>query len=509
MKIIKILSITCLLWFCPTFSVHAQYTPTVNHTVSDDGQVSYEHVDAGARTFVFTLFGDGTFSTRKNPIHYFQPRVDDYPTETYFARPYDPNFPPKVITNVSTINSAVNPSTGIFSNPPINMTGNIDLMTSWATAQNYENFYIIAFTNTSSATPVDGCIEFYYNESDIDINFSDIKTYNFVFDQTTISPTNTQYTHKIRWQFTGLNLNERRYVYVPAVTKTPLGKEHSLDVKFGTDCGAMGLSNEHRFLSRKYPHDPNFKIANKDCVKLQLNDQQELIYTIGFFNDGEYFARNVYVEDHLPSTLDTSKITFLGSEYPVTWSEKNGIVNFDFLNINLPGTNQVVPRTYSYDDAATHFTFKICTKGNLTESVLNRASILFDSQEIYFTNTSKVSVEQDCMDYAICGENSSARNQVATTTKFTEDADESEFTFTAFPNPANDVLHVNINAAAISNASIVLRDFSGRIIKSLTIQEEKGSNLTKTISLKGMASGMYFLTLNTKETTYTKKIIKN
>ncbi|MEM6686661.1 MAG: T9SS type A sorting domain-containing protein, partial [Bacteroidota bacterium] len=77
------------------------------------------------------------------------------------------------------------------------------------------------------------------------------------------------------------------------------------------------------------------------------------------------------------------------------------------------------------------------------------------------------------------------------------------------PNPANDVLHIRMDTTEIANATICIRDFSGRILKSVMVSPQKGESLTKTISLKDMASGMYFLTLNTSEKTYTKKIIKN
>lgn len=514
MKIIKLLTITALLWIYFPSSVHAQNNTGIDFLTDGNGFVKYEtRADEIEKTYTFTLFGDGTFSTLKNPGHIFTPNNTGYTTETYFALAYDPNLPPKQIIQVPPFSANGTPNPTSFVNPTIQMTNDIHLMTSWATAYDYENYYIIAFTNTTSQSPIEGCIEFYYSDEEIDVNFSDIKEYNnWVTNKTPMHINGPN--HKISWQFTGLQFNEIRYVYIPAVTKTAIGEKLNLRVKYIIDCKERGKTTEldYQFLTRRYPHDPNFKIVNKECIQPGISEKQELIYTIGFFNDGEYFAQDVYVKDQFINTLDENSIRLIDYEVEPSWYEDNGVAHFNFFGINLPGTNQTIPHMYTYDDASTYFSFKVCTSTNLTDCIKNTASIVFDTQPIFYTNTSKICAYGDCSDYDICSIDNSQRNQTETATQFIKPEDTTEkIEFTAFPNPATNVLNININFNTQENSdfTIELIDFSGRILKEFNQQKQNSSIFTKTIDLKNLSNGLYFITLKTHKGIYTKKVIKN
>ncbi|WP_298511655.1 T9SS type A sorting domain-containing protein [uncultured Kordia sp.] len=519
MKNIRNFIITSLLWTYCCFSVQAQNNTGIDFLTDGNGYVKYEmRTDNIEDVYTFTLFGDGTFSTQKNPGHIFEPSTTGYTTETYFARAYDPNLPPKETIDVPPFTATGTPNPTSFTNPTIQMTNDIHLMTSWATAYGYENYYIIAFTNTTSQTPIDGCIEFYYNDAEIDINFPNIEVYNNWVTPNTISsgtPTlnNNIHNYKISWQFTGLQYNEMRYVYIPAVTKTAIGEELDLRVKYNIHCKDRGKNTDlnYEFLTRRYPHDPNFKIVNKSCIKEGISDKQELIYTIGFFNDGEYFAQDVYVKDQLASAFDKDNIRLIDYEVQPTWLEDNGILYFNFLNINLPGTNQTIPYMYTYDDASTYFSFKICTKSNLVDCIKNQASIVFDTQPVFYTNVSKICIMGDCPDYDVCSIDPNQRNQAEAATQFEKTETQQEFQFTAFPNPATDALNLNINFSTqeSSDFTIKLLDFSGRVIKEFDLQKNDSSIFTKTIDIKNLSSGLYFITLKTYKGIYTKKVIKN
>ncbi|WP_430408901.1 T9SS type A sorting domain-containing protein [Kordia sp.] len=513
MKFIQILIITTLLWMCSIFSAHAQYNPTLNATIGNNGLVEYEIAKAGTNTFIFTLFGDGTFSTLTKPTHIFD-KDTVYKTEVYFARSYDPNIPPR-----KTIQVTPNITPGIpnpQANPTVNMTGEIDLMTSWATAVGHETFYIIAFRNTTSQNAVNGIIEFSYHSDDLQVNTNNIKIYNNW--ATPITPTNlntpqislaSSYNEKLTWSFTNLAYDEIRYIYVPATTLRMTGDKLNLEVKYAAN--GQETIRQQEFLTRRYPHDPNFKIVNKEYIKPGLNQQQELIYTVGYFNDGENYARNVYVKDVLPSSLDHDKITLLDYEVQPTWYTNRGIIYFDFLNINLPGTNQTIPNMYSYDQASTYFSFKICTKTNLTDCILNTASIVFDSQPIFYTNTSKICTKIDYFDYTICGGNSALRNQGQAFSQLTNPMLSDELTFDVYPNPASNKINFNIqfNSEKASNFSITLYDYSGKIIKELVINQHDSAIFKNSFDVHDIASGFYFMTLKTQQNQYTKKIIKH
>ncbi|AXG71591.1 hypothetical protein KORDIASMS9_03848 [Kordia sp. SMS9] len=507
MKTFNIFLLTSLVWTFSSFSSYTQYNPTIVANQVGNGLVSYQLSNIGQNTFVFTLFGDGTFSTLQNPTHVFAPNQNGYTTESYFARSYDPNVPPKRTAQTGPIGTYTNSTT--ISNTSVNMTGSVDVFTSWATAQNYENFYIIAFQNITSPMAVDGCLEFYYNHQEITVNPTGIKIYNNWVNNQQITSALGNYTSKIQWTFKDLQLNETRYVYIPAVTHATLGQDIHIDVRYNENCDKRPISSPHTFKSRKYPHDPNYKIVNKECTKERISIQQELIYTIGFFNDGEYFAEDVFVVDELDSALDASTAQLVDYEVKPNFSITDNALFFDFLNINLPGTNQIVPKMYTYDEAATYFSFKICTQKNLDECINNTASIVFDTQPVFYTNTSQICAISDCPNYTSCTDSSKKEN--ASETALFEENESTQLKFSVFPNPTNDVLNVTVifTGSTVKEFSLTLRDFSGKEIKTSYIENQNTSIFNKTIPLKNVVNGLYFLTLSTNQGNYTKKIIKN
>ncbi|WP_298420423.1 T9SS type A sorting domain-containing protein [uncultured Kordia sp.] len=510
------LIITSFVWMCFIISGYAQFNPIVNPIINNNGVVTFDVEKAGNNTHVFTIFGDGTFSTQNEPTHIFDhhPNGLTYTNEMYFAKAYDPHLPPKRIVQITPNNITGNPNTQL--NPIINMTGNIDLMTSWATASGYQNFYIIAFKNTTSQTISNGFIEFSYNTDDIQVDTSEIKVLQGWASQqaqpSSILSTG-HYNQKLTWSFTSLDVDEVRYIYVPATTLRMVGDKLDLEVKYAAN--GIETTSQKKLITRRYPHDPNFKIVNKDCIKASLNDQQELVYTVGFFNDGENYAKDVYVKDILQSSLVGDKIAVIDYEVQPTWHEERGSAFFNFLNINLPGTNQIIPGTYqtrpieySYDQASTYFSFKICTKTNLTDCILNTASIVFDSQPIFYTNTSKICITVDCMDYDICGEHN--RSQTQLPLQLIQPIESDDLDFNIYPNPASSEVNIqiNFNTKKTSEFSIELRDYSGKIIEELFINQHDSTIFKKSFNIQHMPSGLYFMTLKTSESQHTKKIIK-
>lgn len=67
-------------------------------------------------------------------------------------------------------------------------------------------------------------------------------------------------------------------------------------------------------------------------------------------------------------------------------------------------------------------------------------------------------------------------------------------TFMAYPNPANDILHVRWNSETAATANIVITDLAGRKIAAYTVNSNEGNN-TYNIPLEKLSSGMYMLQL--------------
>jgi len=59
-----------------------------------------------------------------------------------------------------------------------------------------------------------------------------------------------------------------------------------------------------------------------------------------------------------------------------------------------------------------------------------------------------------------------------------------------YPNPAKNILNIDVNAAQAAQTEIKLLDMSGRVVKSVLMQSAKGQNHI-TINLDGLASGAY------------------
>lgn len=491
-----------IFFFFIYFFAHAQM-PNIQITSNSNGLVKYHFTDVAQQTYIFTLFGDGTFSSLQQPEHKFEPSTTGYTTEVYFAKAYDPNLPPKRIIHTGQINSG-NP----FVNPTIHMTGDIDILTSWAIASGYENYYIIAFRNTTSTLPLLGCIEFYYNTQEIDVNFQDIKVYNNWVYNRTIDVATGMYDQKIKWNFKNLKYNETRYIYVPAKTLKPVGELINVEANYKVRCDSdSGIRSTGKFLTKRYPHDPNFKIVNKKCLIPNLNEKQQLIYTISFFNDGNDFAKDVYVEDDLSNYLDENTISLVDYEVQPSYTVNNGTLAFNFSDIYLPGTNQTIPKIFSYDDASTYFSFKICAKPQLNTCISNTGKIVFDSQPAFFTNIAKTCTDTECITYDSC--NPIEDNQVQSKPIKLERRMK-DIAFNVHPNPASNQVEININfnSKTTSNFSIQLMDYSGRIVEQLIVNDNYSNIFTEKISLKKLSNGLYFITLETDHGQYTKKVIK-
>jgi hypothetical protein len=71
-----------------------------------------------------------------------------------------------------------------------------------------------------------------------------------------------------------------------------------------------------------------------------------------------------------------------------------------------------------------------------------------------------------------------------------------------YPNPARDVLYVNIQSAAINN--VTLTDISGKVVMNKTIENNTG---LETLSLSGLSSGIYLLTATGTATVSRAKVI--
>ena len=478
------------------------YNPTVSISKSND-IVDYSIQNGGTGTHIFTLYGDGTCSNTSSPKHKFAPSASGYTTEVYFVKPYQTNVP--TLRTVST--GSITAGSSTYANPVLSISGDVDVKTSWGTAYNATNFFIVAFKNSDSDNSVSGCVEFDYNSDDLTVDFNGIKEYNnWVFNRT---PSNTSgtYDRKIKWSFSNLTPGETRYIYVPAKVTVTVGNKVKVAANYKVDCeeGNTVVSNAS-FKSRQYPHDPNYKVVDKPCLE-PFTDPQYLEYTIGFYNDGNGFAQNIYLKDDLSQLLDPTSVSVIDSEYPVNWYVQGSVLHMEFIGINLPGTNQTSPASYSYDEAFTYVTFGVCTvpQLGLRDCIINEAEITFDQQPTFVTPASEICCNEECFSAVDCGTSRAAIDEKPET-------DLAEIEFQVFPNPAKDYIQVVVKERIKQSSimSIELRDHTGKLIRQLYQYQghSEPSIIDQSFYIGDLPKGIYLLMVNSGGIIKPQKIVK-
>lgn len=78
--------------------------------------------------------------------------------------------------------------------------------------------------------------------------------------------------------------------------------------------------------------------------------------------------------------------------------------------------------------------------------------------------------------------------------------------FVMYPNPAKENVSIVLNATQKSEGNVNLFDMKGALIKSINTQLNIGIN-TIEVSLTDLPKGMYFVQINSNESTFTKKLI--
>jgi hypothetical protein len=73
-----------------------------------------------------------------------------------------------------------------------------------------------------------------------------------------------------------------------------------------------------------------------------------------------------------------------------------------------------------------------------------------------------------------------------------------------YPNPASTDLNISLGSLTQSNYSISLLDIQGKVVLNKQIEN---AGLIETVSLQGIAKGMYLAVVQTNNNRYTKKII--
>lgn len=218
-------------------------------------------------------------------------------------------------------------------------------------------------------------------------------------------------------------------------------------------------------------YDPNDKTCLQGETIAPTEVGKYVHYVIRFENTGTYPAENVVVKDMIDLTkFDIATLVPLKSSHDFFTRISGNKVEFIFENINL-----------DFNDATNdgYVMFKIKTKPTLVvgNTFTNNANIYFDYNFPITTNT-------------------------YTTTVAALSAQDFDFGtyFTLYPNPAKDVLNIQAKEGLAVN-SVEIYNQLGQIVMAIT-------NTVNSVDVANLASGTYFVKVNTEKGSANAKFVK-
>ena len=131
-------------------------------------------------------------------------------------------------------------------------------------------------------------------------------------------------------------------------------------------------------------YDPNFK----EVYPTTPQPDSWYTYTVHFQNTGTAAAQHIVIKDTLDANLDRASFQRLGASHnDLTQVFQNGIVHFNFPNINLPDSNSNEPESHGWVQ------YRVKSKPTvnpLSTVIHNTASIYFDFNDPIVTNDALV-----------------------------------------------------------------------------------------------------------------------
>lgn len=218
-------------------------------------------------------------------------------------------------------------------------------------------------------------------------------------------------------------------------------------------------------------YDPNDKTCLQGATITPSEVGKYVHYVIRFENTGTFPAENIVVKDMIDlAKFDIATLVPLKSSHDFFTRISGNKVEFIFENINL-----------DFNDATNdgYVVFKIKTKSTLVlgDTFTNNANIYFDYNFPITTNTYTTTVAA----------------------LSTQDFDFGTY-FTLYPNPAKNVLNIQSKQGLEVN-SIEIYNQLGQVVMAVT-------NSVNAIDVSNLASGTYFVKVNTEKGSANAKFVK-
>lgn len=222
--------------------------------------------------------------------------------------------------------------------------------------------------------------------------------------------------------------------------------------------------------------DPNDKqVSPASLTPDDVAVGQRVEYLIRFQNTGSYPAERVLVMDSLSDGLEWSTFQFLGASHPCTWFMENGILFFEFNDIQLPDSVSNEPASHGF------VRFSIVPNAGLLlgEVVPNIAAIHFDFNDPVITNNAAFSVQV---------EQGIASASIAT--------------IGVHPNPVGEQLILSVPGSAMVRFTV--QDALGR-----TVQRGNGQGPRFVVPVDGLGCGVHTVKLVDGTVEQVARFVKN
>jgi len=223
--------------------------------------------------------------------------------------------------------------------------------------------------------------------------------------------------------------------------------------------------------------DPNDKTASPSIMSpAQVQTGETPIeYTIRFQNTGTYLAERVVILDTLSEDLQWESMRFIASSHPNHWYVTDGVLHVIHNDIMLPDSTS--------DEAGSHgfIKFSMLPATDLQDgaTINNIAHIVFDFNEPIITPPAIFTVDIEASVLAHATEQ-----------------------MRVYPNPAADLLRIELPSGNFQGMSYVVRDVLGQEVLRGRL------NGSKQVTISGIEDGSYTIEMIGAETRRVARFVK-
>ncbi|WMI67812.1 T9SS type A sorting domain-containing protein [Mangrovimonas sp. YM274] len=273
-------------------------------------------------------------------------------------------------------------------------------------------------------------------------------------------------------------------IYIPVTVECPttlaLGETVTNSVTYTSNTDEINTNNNTASLTETVvgSYDPNDIMESHGPQILYdefITSDEYLYYTIRFQNVGTAEAFEVRIEDVLDVQLDETTFEMLHSSHDYVVTRTGNLLVWQFDDINLPSESMDEPESHGY----VHFKIKPVSGYGVGDVIPNSAAIFFDFNEPVITNTFSTEFVEILS---------------------VEDQETAEFSI--HPNPANDMVYIQIEEASSELRVNVFDVLGKRVLETSYAQEQEMA-----LDVSSLESGIYYIQLHNGARESIKKLV--